>query len=567
VGLTHRHLSLFLLISISGSLQAAPLLRLVNSVVGPVSAAVGTAPAAQTLEAYNAGDGSLTLAATVDPSVTWLSAAVGTARACTTTTAASSCIPLNFTFKTTSLTAGIYTAAITISDANHAVDSPQVVMVTVQMGGAVPNSIGQTQPVYLAPGSAVSIPFSTNAMLNGHATTQSGGNWLSLALEGTGSFRFVLPYQINISALSGMAPGTYSGTLVTSGSTFAPDNKTIPVTMQVTTQPIAVPSVNQINLVLAQGAPAIAYPFIPALSLSNTGAGSITVSGVSATGTGVSATNYMGLGLVTVDPTGLAPGSYTGSVVVACNAVNCPVTVLVNFQVVAQAPPSINYQGAVNNATQIPGETVSPGDWMALLGTQLSLDPFTQASVVPLPTMLADVTVTVNGEAAPLDYTSYGQIAFQMPTDTPVGTALVQVQRAGQASNTVSVPVAARAPRIVVITDDCATGCNLRNAATPASPGDTIVLWAYGLGPTDPPVAAGAAPPADPPLVTPQPLVNIGGGPGSIDVTPVFAGMTEIGLYQINVTIPLVGSPMGVVPVSLVFPDSIVSNQIQILIQ
>jgi len=540
------------------------MLRLVTSVVGPVSAAVGTSPAAQTLEAYNAGDGSLSLTVTPDASSTWLSAAVGAARPCTTTTAAGSCLPLTFTFKTTSLVAGSYTAAVTVSDA-HAVDAPQVVTVTVQVGGGVPNSVGQTQPLYVAPGSTTTIAFSTNSLMNGRSTTQDGGNWLTLALQGTGSFRFVLPYQIDLAPSADMQPGTYTGSIVTSGSTFAPDNKTIPVTMHVTTDPIAVPSTAAINLVLAQGAPAMAYPFIPALTLSNAGQGTISAQNVSATGTGVTAQDYQGLGLVTVDPSGLSPGSYTGSVTIACNAVNCPVTVPVNFQVVAQAAPTIKFQGAVNNATQVAGEAVCPGDWIALLGQQFSLQAFTSASVVPLPTQLADVQVTVNGEPAPLYYTSYGQIAFQMPTDTALGQATVQLQRGGQASNMVSVNVVARAPRIVVVTDDCANGCNLRNPTTPAAPGDTIVLWAYGLGPVDPPVAAGAAPnPYS--LVDPAPLVNIGGGPGSLDVTPVFAGMTGIGLYQINVTIPAVGSPHGIVPVSLVFPDS-VSNQIQILIQ
>ncbi len=541
------------------------MLRLVNSVVGPVSAAVGTPPAAQILEAYNAGDGSLTLTVTPDPTAAWVSAAVGAARACTTTTAASSCIPLTFTFSTASLAVGMYTASVTVSAAG-AVDSPQVVTVTVQVGGGVPSSVGQTPPVYVAPGSTTSVSFSTNNMINGRATTQDGGNWLSLALEGTGSFRFVLPYQINLSPSASMAPGTYTGSIVTTGSAFAPDDKTIAVTMQVTDQPIAVTSASQISLVLAQGGSAVAYPFIPALSLSNAGQGTLAVQNVSATGSGVSAYDYngTGLGIVTVDPTGLSPGSYTGSVTITCNAVNCPITVPVTFQVVAQAAPYIYYQGAVNNATQVPGDTVCPGDWMALLGQQLSLEAFTQASTVPLPTTVADATVTVNGEPAPLFYTSYGQIAFQMPTDTALGTALVQMQRSGQASNTVSVNVAQRAPRIVVITDD---NYNVLNSTTPVAPGTGIILWAYGLGPTSPLVPSGTAPGSQPALVTPIPSVNFGGGVGSLDVTPDIALVTEIsGLYQVNVTIPPVGSPLGVVTVSLVFPDT-VSNQVQILIQ
>ena len=542
------------------------MLRLVATTVGPVSAAVGTPPAAQVVEAYNAGSGTLSLSATPAASATWLAAAVGSPRACTTTTAASSCLPITFTLNTGSLAAGMYTGAVTVTDANGAVDSPQTITVTVQVGGGVPGSVGQSPPIYVAPGTTASVAFSTNSPINGRATTQDGAAWLSLALEGTGSFRFVLPYQINLTPPASMAPGTYNGTLVTSGSTFAADNKTIPVTMQVTTQPIAVPSARQISLTLAQNGPAMAYPFVPALSMSNAGQGTLTVQNYTASGNGVSVQDYSSLGIVSVDPTGLSPGSYTGSITVACNGVNCPVAVPVGFQVVPQGAPTINYQGAVNNATQVAGESVSPGDWIALLGQQLSLQAFTQASVVPLPTALGGATVLVNGEAAPLYYTSQGQIAFQMPTDTATGTATVQIQRDGQTGNSVSVGVVTRAPRIVVITDDCANGCNLRNTGAPSAIGDTIVLWAYGLGPTSPAVPAGAAPPANPPLVTPTPSVNFGGGIGSVDVTPVFAGMTGIGLYQINVTIPF-GVPKGIVDVSIVFPDGTVSNSLQILIQ
>ena len=48
-------------------------------------------------------------------------------------------------------------------------------------------------------------------------------------------------------------------------------------------------------------------------------------------------------------------------------------------------------------------------------------------------------------------YSSYGQLAFQMPVDAPLGTNLVQVQRDGLTSNTVSVSVAERAPRLLLI--------------------------------------------------------------------------------------------------------------------
>jgi hypothetical protein len=112
-------------------------------------------------------------------------------------------------------------------------DAPQTITVTVQVGAAVPSKID----VYAAPGSVNDTTFSTNSSgLTGSATTSDGSNWLSLSLTSTGSFLFSYPYRIRVAPQPGnTAGGTYTGTLVTSGSSFAGDNKTIPVTMRVTT--------------------------------------------------------------------------------------------------------------------------------------------------------------------------------------------------------------------------------------------------------------------------------------------------------------------------------------------
>ena len=74
-----------------------------------------------------------------------------------------------------------------------------------------------------------------------------------------------------------MAQGNYTGTVTTSGSTFAADNKSIAVTMRVTTQPIAVSSTDRIRVRLAQGAPAYSTNIV----LSNVGQGTLTTAAVS----------------------------------------------------------------------------------------------------------------------------------------------------------------------------------------------------------------------------------------------------------------------------------------------
>ncbi len=68
---------------------------------------------------------------------------------------------------------------------------------------------------------------------------------------------------------------------------------------------------------------------------------------------------------------------------------------------------------------------------------------------------------------------------------------------------------------------------------TPAHPGETILLYGTGFGPTNPPLPTAQL------VTTAAPLANsvqitIGGAA----VTPIFAGLVSPGLYQFNVTVP-----------------------------
>jgi uncharacterized protein (TIGR03437 family) len=201
----------------------------------------------------------------------------------------------------------------------------------------------------------------------------------------------------------------------------------------------------------------------------------------------------------------------------------------------------------------------------------------------------------VNGTPAPIFYTLYGQIAFQVPTDTPTGAATIQVQRTdGTISNMVTVGMGSRAPRLLLLSagfgaivnnDGCAgiSPCVLGGSlpfpasfsqpgypAYPAKPGDTLTIYAIGLGPTSPSVSTGQAAPVAEPfarLIT-TPVIRCGGdNPLSPTATPSFAALSPgfAGLYQINVQIPP-DAPKGVVGISANFPDSS-SNIVQIAIQ
>ncbi len=608
----------------SGSL---PMLRLVSATVGPVSIIPGANGISQTVEAYNAGAGTLLLS--VSSSVPWITPSVGTPRACTTTSAATSCVPLIFGLNTASLAASAtaYTGIVTVT-APNTVDAPQTITVTVEIGGAVPSTVIAYVAPYVAPpaaASTVAVPFTLgtascphlNGCLTGTITTQDGANWLSLTLSGAGSNSSTLPYAINITpTITNVAGNTYTGTIVTSGSAFAPDNKTTAVTMNVTTLPI-VEALAPINVQVVEGG---GTSFTSYELLGNLGQGTLAISGVTASGTGITATsagnisNGSGQSVptvsVTINSLGLEPGPYTGSVAIVTNAANSPTVIPVTFQVVATEPTTIFYQGVVDDAVfGQDGLTVTPGDVVALFGQQLSPQGGT-AGPPPLPTSLGSQTaVTVNGETASLYFASDGQINFQMPMDTPLGMALVQVSTVlGQPplassfeqSNTVSVQVAARAPRLLLLYGtggygaivDASQGNGYNTLPVPSTvsepsfitkpavPGDVLEIYAIGLGPTSPSVESGHPAPdgsAGHPLAqltsTPTAVfgVNNAGLQVQISVPPAqiqYAGLSpySAGLYQVNVPIPQ-NCPPGTVQVWLTFPDGTASNAVNIAVQ
>jgi uncharacterized protein (TIGR03437 family) len=525
-----------LLAFLCAPVMAAPMLRLSTSALvwGPGDAAT------LTVCAFNAGDGTLALNASVASGNKWLTVTVGTPQACPGDGRPS--IPLQFMVDLSSLPRGTFTASVTVSDPG-AIDAPQVVTATAEVGGGDPVVIDQ----YVAPGTQRVVPIHTGDNVSWcfarscsgpsvMASTQDGGTWLAVAYNSVGTLLFPETAYVHLAPPTSMTPGTYSGSVAVNNYAI----RTIPVTMRVTTQPIAVPSTDQIQLRLAEGGPAAAYPFLQPVTLANSGMGTLEVQGVAATGQGVSAYQYGELAVVTVDPGSRGPGIYDdGVVTIQCNGANCPVHVPVTLEVVPRASPVIAYRGVVDNATFDPSYAVAPGDVCILRGEQLSLSDPATAVGFPLPTNLGGASVLVNDAQAPLYYTSFGQIAFQMPYSTVTGAALVRVERDGQIGNTVTVNVVARAPQLVVVTD---AAYQLRDANHPTKAGETLVLWAIGLGATNPPVEAGAAAPLSPPAV-------------AAEVTPAFAGLSggSAGLYQVIVAMPA-DVPKGAVSVRLDIP-------------
>ncbi len=217
------------------------------------------------------------------------------------------------------------------------------------------------------------------------------------------------------------------------------------------------------------------------------------------------------------------------------------------FQVsgsVTGGQPQINSGGIVSSASFMPAPNnqVSPGQIISIFGQNLS--PATaSATAVPLPTQLGtgNTSVTACGHAIPL-YGVYGnQINAQLPIDCPAGSGTVVVTTGGTTVSQ-SFNIVPAAPAIFSVSgtgtgDGVIVHSNntLVTSTNPAVAGETVVIYATGLGATSPSFATGT--PANQTNTTMLPVgVTIGGQPASV----VYSGLTQglVGLYQINAVVP-----------------------------
>ena len=553
--LSIRFLPLLLFVSLAAN--AAPKLRLDTTTIGPVSIAQGSNGTAQTVNALNAGDGALNLRATTN--APWLNATVRPQTQCGF---AGACIPVGLTLDTANLAKGTYTGVVTISDPN-AIDAPQTVTVTVAIGGGVPDSLTLYVP---KSGGTVTERFTTARPVSATANPPANGPSLSVALSNTGSFEATTSYAYNVTsaANSATAEGTYNGSIVISGSTVASENKTVPVTLNVTSKPVA-RFTNPNVFRIAQDAAKQTQYLIAGPAGSGFALGTVTAA--SASGTWLSAAvvgPYVG---ITADPTGLKPGSYQGTVTIGSNAANSSVQVPVQLDIVTAGAPIIYYKGVKSNSTFTP-EVFAQGDLPAVFGEQFTTGEAKVATGAPWPTTLGGATVLINDIPVALYYVSPTQINFQVPFEIPAGDAVLRVDRDGQRGNSVAITVARSAPKLLIATDaqgnvastpqlTLSNGVVSGGAATPVRAGDYLVIYSLGFGPTTPAVSTGQAAPSNPLAGVPG-ITNVKFGAATpfaagVSVTPLFVGMTPtyIGLYQINVQIPL-DSPRGpAVPVSV----------------
>ena len=321
-------------------------------------------PAAQTISTSSSG---AALGYSVSASSTggWLSATSATG-----TTPG----PIGVTVNPAGLSAGTHTGTITITSKDGS-GGPQVVAVAFNVTAADLPTLG-VAPAFLAfvgqaggtsPASQNLVTSSSKAAINYTISAVSKGGWLSAAAN-TGT----TPGSVKITANpSGLAAGTYSGTVILASPDAANASQAVEVSFTVTAATL--PTLNLMPATLSFTAHAGEVSQGSQVITLNTGEPiRYTTSTASATWLHVTPANGSAPGSmnISVAPSGLAPGIYTGAVTVASDGVaNSPQAVFVTLTVSSKPAPKMAVSPTSMSFTAQAGGKPPAGQTIAMVST------------------------------------------------------------------------------------------------------------------------------------------------------------------------------------------------------
>ena len=214
----------------------------------------------------------------------------------------------------------------------------------------------------------------------------------------------------------------------------------------------------------------------------------------------------------------------------------------------ANSPAIAANAGVVNGASFQPGAV--PGSWITIEGKNLSskTDGWDKAIVNSvLPTSLDGVQVTVGTQPAYIAYISPAQINALVP-NVATGTMPVTVTSSGLTSQAVNVQIQSAQPAFfqwgnyaVATRQDYSLAVKAGTfpgaTTVAAKPGDVIILWGTGFGPTSPAAPAGVQVPANTTYNTATAVsVTVGGKSALVYGAALASGF--VGLYQVAIQIP-----------------------------
>lgn len=208
---------------------------------------------------------------------------------------------------------------------------------------------------------------------------------------------------------------------------------------------------------------------------------------------------------------------------------------------------------AVTNSASFAQGAVSPGELVTIFGMGLGPAQLTlfDPSAPPIPTVLPptapSTSVTINGTAAPLIYTSASQLGVIVPYSVAGASAQVVATFNGVASQAFTVAVANVNPGIYslassgqgqgAILNFAAGNYTINSTSNPAPRGSTVIIYLTGAGATTSVIDNQLIPAntAITPAMSPQ--VTIGGQAATVLGAQAPVGSVP-GLIQLNVTVP-----------------------------
>ena len=249
----------------------------------------------------------------------------------------------------------------------------------------------------------------------------------------------------------------------------------------------------------------------------------------------------------------------------------------VNPPPVQPTPPTLSANAVVNGASFAAGP-VAAGEIVTLFPQNAGPDVLVGAQLTPqnrLAALIGETRVLFDNVAAPMLYTSKGQISAIMPYGVAGRTTTsVEVEYKGVKSAAVSVPVTTAAPAFFTTNGTQAVAANgnvcCNSASSPVSAGGILVLYATGDGDAIPTPVDGAlsnyATLADYPKPKLPVAVTVGGKAAAILYAGAAPGLVA-GVMQLNIKLAADTPSGAAVPIVLQVGNSTSPANVTVAVQ
>ncbi len=246
-------------------------------------------------------------------------------------------------------------------------------------------------------------------------------------------------------------------------------------------------------------------------------------------------------GIATINVTGV---TQTGSTQITASAGGQSL----QLPVYARNAPAIRASSGVENAASFQANSVAPGSYIAIFGTDLSDPGYIDSVAFPrLPLQIDEVQVSfdaANGSfPARMLYVSPTQVNVQVPWELQgQSSAQMKVTLEYSYGSTITVPIASYAPAFFQANGIAAARDENNKVVTTSNPvqnGHVVEFFLNGLGPvTNQPETGDPAPATTATLAktTSTPIVMIGSQSATVHYSGLAPGYP--GLYQVNATVP-----------------------------